>query len=223
MAYYVQPNSINVDLAPTDDDSVFEDQTLMGAGNFSLDGTDVVDGEWVSPDGFAHQLVITAAATETATATITGFYDIARHHPASITIAGPDATTAETSAYLAVITQVAYDGATVGNVKLGFVDEAIAIMPMDPGSNPSTIEYVVTGTVDFDIEDTTTQIHKRNARHPFSLSNAFNTWAWVSNSAGITASGNITLNSPVQAIRLKVNSYSTGAAVVLSAIQPINY
>lgn len=223
MAYYIQPNPINVDLADTDDDSVFQDQTLGGAGDFTLNGADVVSGEWITPDGFAHQLVLTCAADESArTVTVTGFYDLERHHPASITIAGVNATTAESTAYLAIITSVALDGATSGNIKLGFVDEAVAIMPLDPATDPSTIEYVVTGTISFDIEGTTTPIHKRNARHPFSLTNAFEDWNWVANSSALSSSGNLTLNSPVQAIRLKVNSYSSGAAVVLTAIQPVS-
>lgn len=221
MTTFSQVNQIDIDLADADDDNVFADQTLVGAGDFTLDGAGVTDGVWTSPDGFAHQISITSAADESArTATITGFYDIAKNHPASVTLAAVSIGTAETTAYLAVITSVAFDGATSGNVSMGIVDEAIAVVALDRSADPGTVQYVISGTAAFDIETTATPIHRRTAKHPYTLLYAMENWQWVGASTAISASGDLTLNSPTSAVRLKVTSYSSGARIYFNVIQP---
>lgn len=214
MTVTFQPNQIDIDLADPDDDSVFADQALGGAGDFTLDGADVSGGVWVSPDGFAHQLILTCAADESArTATVTGYYDINQEYPATITIAGSNASTTESTEYLAVITSVSFDGATTGNVKLGFVDEAIVFVGADPATRPITIQSVVTGTVNFDIQTTNTEYWKRTAQHPFTFLVSYEDVPFVSRSAAVTASAVLTLDGPVTGIRYLINSYSSGARI----------
>ena len=47
---------VKMDLADVDPNGVFENQTLGSAGNFNLNGIEVTNSEWVSPDGFAKKI-----------------------------------------------------------------------------------------------------------------------------------------------------------------------
>lgn len=203
----MRPIIIDLDLATVDPNSVFEDQTLGGAGNFTLDGADVTDGVWTSPDGFAHQISFESSANLSAlTFTITGYTDSKKHNLVTENVTGPNATTVESTGYFYAITQIASDGAVGTNVECGFVDEAVTdALPLDWRSGVASVNIDVTGTLDLTIQNTFDNIQNLDDLD-FNWQDAPST-----DLVNITSSVNEAYEGLPRALRVKVNSYSTGA------------
>jgi hypothetical protein len=200
----------NVDLDDVDPNGVFEDQTGTGAGDMTLNGAGVVDGEWITPDGFAKQVGFESAGNiASVTFTVAGFADEDRHFALSETVTGVNANTVETTNYFYVITGITRS-ATIGtNVEAGPVDEATTeIIPMNWRANNVSLLAEVTGTVNYTLQQTFDDVH--NTATP--------TWASVNSTdfVGATATKTGTLTTIPFATRLLINSYSSGAAVKLS-------
>lgn len=202
-------------MATVDPNSVFEDQTLGGAGNFTLDGVDVnADGEWVSPDGFAHQVSFESTGNLSgATFTITGYSDTLKNHLITEDVTGPNATTVESSKYFAVITQIASDGAVGTNCEAGFVDEAVTdpiTLDIKAKNFEVGIGATVTGTINFTLQ--------HSYDNPQDGAEAM-TWFDDGTISADTANAESNYTTHKRASRMKVNSYSTGAAVEVTWIQ----
>ncbi len=213
----MRPIYIDMDLDAVDANGVFEDQTLGGAGDFTLDGAGVTGGEWVSPDGFAKQIGFESAGNISAvTFTVTGYLDAAKHLLVTETLSGPNAGTVETSNYFHTITSIAADGAVGTNTEAGPVDEAVSqIIPLNTYGGPVSVTVELTGTGDYSIEHTGSDITDASLS-PFN---------WVdsndSNIVGATTDQFATIASPSRAIRLKVNSYSTNARLQCTINQTV--
>jgi len=202
-----RPLIIDLDLADADVNSVFEDQTLVGAGNFSLDGVDVADGVWTSPDGFAHQISFESSANLSAlTFTITGYTDSTKHNLVTEDVTGPNANTVESTGYFYEITQIASDGAVGTNCECGFVDEAVTdAIPLNWRGGIASINVDVTGTLDLTVQNTFDDIQN--------LSDLDFNWqdSPATDLVNISASINEAYEGLPRALRVKVNSYSSGA------------
>ena len=203
----MRPIIIDVDLDDVDANGVFEDQTLGGAGDFSLDGAGVVSGEWITPDGFAKQIGFESTGNISGvTFTVNGFADIDRHVALSETLSGPNNNTVETSNYFYVITSIAADGAVATNTEAGPVDEAVTVpIPLNWRGGVASVNLDITGTIDITIQNTFDDITN--------LSDLAFNWqdSPSSNLVNATASTNDAYEGLPRAIRAKVNSYSTGA------------
>ena len=135
---------INMDLADVDDDGVFQNQTLGGAGNFTLNGAGVTSGEWVTPDLFAKKIGFTSTGNISGVNfTVSGYQDKNKTIAISETIAGPNNNTVETTNYFYSIQSISANGAVGTNTKAGPVDEAISqIIPIKRDSwKSSVVEY----------------------------------------------------------------------------------
>jgi len=211
----MRPIRINVDLDAVDANGVFEDQTLGGAGDFTLNGSGVTSGEWITPDGFAKQIGFESTGNISAvTFTVNGFEDVERKKAITETLSGPNNNTVETSNYFYVITSIAADGAVGTNTEAGPVDEAVtATIPLNTRGGDVGLTCYVTGTVNYTIEYTSDDVQTA-AEYPYQ---------WINHddsslvNATATQSGNF-LIAPI-ACRLKINSYSTGAAVQFNIFQ----
>lgn len=208
----MKPIQVNVDLATVDVNGIFENQTTAGAGAISLDGAEVTGGEWITPDGYAHQIAIDSAGDISGvTFTVVGFQDSARHVPLSEDITGVTTTAVESSNYFAVITGITVDGAVGSNAFAGVVDEAVSqIIPMNWRADNVSLNTSVTGTVNYTLQHTFDDVQDID-EHPY-------TWNSIDDSNFVTATAAQTgnLNTVPRGLRMVINSYSTGAAVELS-------
>ena len=207
---------IDMDLADVDDDGVFQNQTLGGAGNFTLNGAGVSSGEWVTPDLFAKQIGFASTGNISAvTFTVSGYLDKNKTILISEALAGPNNNTVETTNYFYSIQSIAASGAVGTNTKAGPVDEAVSqIIPIartnsDRNERQVGLTFIVTGTINYTVQQTNDNVQSLTDR-------TFN-WLDSDDSAvvGATASKNSNYIAIPEAMRVKINSYSSGAELLI--------
>lgn len=207
---------IDMDLADVDDDGIFQNQTLGGSGNFTLNGAGVVNGQWVTPDLFAKQIGFASTGNISAVIfTVSGYEDKNKTIPITETIAGPNNNTVETTNYFYSIQSISASGAVGTNTKAGPVDEAVSqIIPIkrtnsDRNERQVGLTFIVTGTINYTVQQTSDDVQSLTDR-------TFN-WLDSDDSAvvGATTSKNSNYIALPQAMRVKINSYSSGAALLI--------
>lgn len=110
-------------LSPVSDaDGIAASQTPGGAGNLTLDGALASSGKVTLSN--AHIVAITSDANDSGnifTVTGTDSRDVA----ITEAVTGPNTTTVQSSKYFKTITQIAIDGAGVGNITVGTNGESV--------------------------------------------------------------------------------------------------
>ena len=211
----MRPIRTNVDLSTVDTNGIFEAQTLGGAGEVTLDGAEVTAGVWTALDGLAHQIGINCTADiNTVVFTITGFRDSAGIIPITDTITGINNSTVESTEYFYSITSIAADAAVGTNIIGGAVDEAISrTIPLNWRGGVTSVNLDFTGTANVTVQQTFDDVQDLDDL----------TYTWQDSPSGnlvnATANTNDAYEGLPTALRLKVNSYSTGAAVLMTIIQ----
>jgi len=166
-------------------------------------------------DGLAHQLNITSAANLSGiTFTITG--TDADGVTQTEAIAGPNATTIETTNYFLTVSSVAIS-ATLGanTVDIGWVDEFVTpSLRLDTYRNYVGAEVIVTGTIDYTVQATLSDMRIRS-EGAFQWSDCVDAEIDL---IAITAGVQWAFEPIPQAMRLKANSYSSGAVLNLYAV-----
>ena len=207
---------VNMDLADVDPNGVFEDQTLGSAGNFNLNGIGVANSEWVSPDGFAKKIGFTSSGNiSSVNFVISGYEDKNKTIAISETIAGPNNNTVETTNYFYSIQTISASGAVATNVEAGSVDEAISqIIPIkrtfsDRNERITGLTFIKTGTINYTVQQTNDNVQSLTDR----------TFNWLnsddSNVVNATTSKNSNYVTMPMAMRVKINSYSSGAELLI--------
>lgn len=199
----------DIDPIDVDRDGIAEAQQLGGSGNLTLNGVlcdvgtalrfDIGDSY---SDGIAGvQIGIYSAGNISArTFTVTGLDQDGNSITESI--AGPNATTTESTKYYSRITNIASDGAVASDVEVGTVDEVCTVTyPLNWRSpNAATVAVsALTGTLAYDIDETFDDI----------LANGTASVNW--NTRQLTEDASETLAVHATGVRLKVTSYSSGA------------
>ena len=203
-------------MADVDDDGVFQNQTLGGAGSFTLNGAGVTSGQWVTPDLFAKQIGFASTGNISGVNfTISGYEDRNKTILISETIAGPNNNTVETTNYFYSIQSISASGAVGTNTKAGPVDEAISqIIPIkrsysDKSERQVGLTFIVTGTINYTVQQTNDDVQSLTDR----------TFNWLdtddTNVVSATASKNSNYIAIPQAMRVKINSYSSGAELLI--------
>lgn len=211
----MRPIYIDIDLADVDDNGIFENQTLVGAGDLTLDGAEIVNGEWVTPDGFAKKIGIACAGdVNTVTFTITGYSDISKHNLITDTITGVNANTVESSKYFYYITSIAADAAVGTDVYGGSVDEAMtAALAPNWRNGVLSVSADVTGAVDATVQQTFSDI-----QNPDDLDFNWQNFP-EADLVGFTTSQQDAYSGIPRAVRVVINSYSSGARIELTLQQ----
>jgi hypothetical protein len=165
----------------------------------------------VSGDSLAHQVSIrNDSATDHSgkTVTLVGTDHLGRALTEVVT--GPaGSATVESSGYFLTLTS-ATPSATIGadTFDIGWVDEFVTpTIALDWRSGIGSLEIVITGTINIDLDSSNSD-----------LQNSTDSASWfvdTSTNAGVTASKWITFNASPRFIRVKANSYSSGATVKL--------
>lgn len=169
-------------------------------------------------DGLAHQVSIrNDSATDHSGKTVT----LVGTNPdgAALTevVTGPaGSATVESAGYFLTLTS-ATPSATIGadTFDIGWVDEVLSnTIPLNWRSeNGATLSVVVTGTIDFSIEETFQDVLSKDVV-PYT-----NTWAAITALATKTANTTSTSTAGATAVRIKINSYDSGGAVTMSRNQ----
>lgn len=164
-----------------------------------------------SGDSLAHQVSIrNDSATDHSgkTVTLVGTDHLGRALTEVVT--GPaGSATVESSGYFLTLTS-ATPSATIGadTFDIGWVDEFVTpAIALDWRSGIGSLEIVITGTINIDLDSSNSDIQ-----------NSTDAASWLvdtSTNAGVTASKWITFNANPRFIRVKANSYSSGATVKL--------
>lgn len=203
----MRPHEFDIDLDAVDADGIAQSQTPGAAGNLTLNGAlgTTLD--------YARQIGITSAGNDSGrTFTITGTDADGKTLVEAVT--GPNATTVESVGYFKTITTIAVDAATAGAITVGTVDEAASHMfPLD-FYNPyaATVSVDVTGTIDFTVQQTFDNVFTSDA--------SAIRWENVTALAAKTADTTAQIAPQARAVRVIVNSYSSGAelqALVVTA------
>ena len=205
---------IDMDLADVADNGVFLNQTRGGASDFNLNGAGVVNGEWVTPDLFAKQIGFASTGNISGVNfTVSGYQDKNKTIAISETIAGPNNNTVETTNYFYSIQSIFASGAVGTNTKAGPVDEAISqIIPIartnsDRNERQVGLTFIVTGTINYTVQQTNDDVQ--------SLTDRTFDWLDQDDSALVNATTSKNGNYIVvpQAMRVRIDSYSSGAAL----------
>lgn len=191
----MRPNVIDIDVA--DASTTGFATGLTGAGPFTtFDAT-------TPTDGLAHQVSLTSTANlGSINMTIVG--TDANGVALTETRAGPNNNTVETTAYFKTISSITAASTLGGNtMDVGWVDEVVShTYPIDYRSNNQcNIHVDVTGTIDFTVDQTFANI----------LAGETAVWTDITALADKTADTSSVAAAGATAIRLTVNSYSSGA------------
>lgn len=166
-------------------------------------------------DDLAHQLNFTSSADiSDHTFTVVGTDENGVAQTEVVT--GPNNTTVESTSYFLTVTSITPD-ATLGSdeVDIGWVDEFVTpTLAINYHASEVSLRTVVTGTINYDMEQTFDSMRIANDGTPFEWSTSTDT-----DLDGATTSQISVLDKPVTGIRLKANSYSSGASIDLYVVQ----
>lgn len=203
--------NVLLDLADVDTDGLADG--LTGAGPWTTADFEAS----APPDGLAHQLNLTSPDNiSDLTITVTG--TDADDNVIEEDVTGPNAATVETTKYFKTLTGVAAS-ATLGaeTLDIGWVDEVVSRtfkLNYDSAVPAGLYRAIVTGTIDFDVEFFVADPGRYNEQGAIpsvvdtDLDGETATVLAYIEEMGYTG------------FRIKVNSYSSGAAVRLLASQP---
>lgn len=207
--------SITLDLADVDDDSVCASQDSSGA-SLTLNGADVTSGVWTADDGLPHLILITDTGTDdqrTATFTFTGTDQ--NNQALTEAIAGPNSgATAATTKYFKTVTSITItSGVATATAKVGTqaANGAAALYTMLNRYTTVGARVVcdINGTINFTVQECFEDIRGGVAPN----------WIAITALATKTADTVGQASSGATAIRVVVNSYSSGADVTARVVQ----
>lgn len=178
--------------------------SIGGSGSLSLLSTS-------TSDSMGHKIIITSAGNDSGlTFTVSGTDVDGRTVSESIT--GPNTTTATSTNYYASDLAISVDGASAGNVSIGWDDEAVSKQLIGECYAESSTTYVqATGTVNY-----TVQFCNQKTK----LFDLASSPAWQAHTdtdvVTATADASGSANVPVCAYRVVVNSYSSTPSLYAS-------
>jgi len=167
-----------------------------------------------SGDSLAHQVSIrNDSVTDHSDKTVLLVGTDADGKAISESVTGPGTSaTVESTLYFMTLTS-ATPSATIGadTFDIGWVDEFVTkTIPLDWRGGPSTLRITVGGTINFDIEQTLSDIQ---------FATSFNWFVGDSAQDDETASLTAAWTVAPKAIRIKANSYSSGATLTADYVQ----
>ncbi len=172
-------------------------------------------------DGLAHQVSLTSGANLGAiNITITG--TDADGRAVTETRAGPAANTVETTTFFKTVTTISAASTLAANtMDVGWVDEAVSqTIPVEwyLTGGKMTAQVKLTGTANFDIEETNSDL-----RATYSPPPSQDSFFWQNDANFTNKSASLTAELAIlcRAVRLAINSYSSGAVLELGLVAPL--
>ena len=211
---------IYLDIDPADANLTGYLSNATGAGPFTMTTTN-------SGDNLAHQVSIrNDSATDLSGSTFTLTGTDADGRAITEAVAGPTASaTVESAKYFLTFTSATVDVSLAADtVDFGWVDEfATQTIPLEAYStSPAVVQVVVTGTINYDVEETYDNVFSTLAPDGSTWDEQADfTWVNSGNFAGATTTLDAELtNRGVRAMRVVVNSYTNTAELKVSIISP---
>ena len=201
---------ISLSFSPADDDTNGYGATLSGTAGAAFTLTANNAG-----DSMAHLVIITPSGSVTGNYTLTG--TDADGHAQTETLATSTTNAVTSTKYYKTLTEVlAPSGIGAETVDIGWTDDIVSkTIPLDSRANPFSVGIGVdiTGTINYTIQHTFASILA-----PGSIPS---TEKWFNHSSltGQTADANGNYAFNCQAMRLLINSMSSGATVTLEVVQ----
>lgn len=201
----MRPNVIDIDVA---------DASLTGFAS-NVTGASFTITTTATSDGLAHQVSIrNDSVTDHSGKTVTLVGTDANDAALTEVVTAPGVSaTVESTYYFKTLTS-ATPSATIGadTFDIGWVDEvASQIYPCDYGSqNPIAITVDVTGTINYTVQQTFADV----------LAGTAPVWSSITALAAQTTDVSSTATAGATAIRVIVNSYSSGAELQMYTSQP---
>lgn len=202
---------------PTAEDlSFFADDISDTSLSFILTETDIPDG---LTQRIAHRIQIsnnTATDHSGKTLTIVGTDEEGKTLTETLAAPGPIGFPATTIGYFKTSEDPTIDVTIAADTfNFGFVDEFVsAPYPLDTFFLRSAVGVIVTGTINYDIEFTFSQVFRNEKVN----------WGWHTNTSleGQATDISQALEKNIHALRFKANSYSAGATARFEIIQTYN-
>lgn len=209
----MRPKEFDFDPINVDPDGLVETITPVGAGAITLDGA-LTSGGAATLD-YARRLNITSDGVDSGvTFTVTGTDQDLKTLVEVIT--GPSTATVESTGYFKTVSSIVISGAGTGNITIGTVDEISSqTIPIDYTSDTAAaISVDVSGTIDFTVQETYSNVQETL------LASQSARWLDLTALADKTVDTNSTATKGAVALRLVVNSYSSGAEIQMNLVQP---
>lgn len=169
-----------------------------------------------SGDSIAHQISVrNDSVTDHSGKTIAlvGTDENGKAQAETLTAPGTSATVESTKYWLTLTS--ATPSATIGadTFDIGWVDEFVTpTLAINHRGDNAALNVFVSGTINYDIQQTFDDIQTKTTAFNWAVDNA-------ATQAGVTATTSVLYSAHPKGVRLKVNSYSTGATLTLSYTQ----
>ena len=219
----MKPYVFDIDPANVDPDGLADGNSSAGA-TLTLDGALTSGGTFTSADGLAHRIsILDLGADDQSGATYSLVGTDGDGLPQTEDITGPtaSATVESTKYWLTIEATPAIASPVAGStVDVGTVDEIVTeTLPMNYRAHEAaTYATDVTGTVNFDVQETLDEVHLlTSAGVPIPPSTL--NWISLTSMTGDTASDKQIGVSHSTACRLVINSYTDTAEIELTAYQ----
>lgn len=207
---------VYLSFTPATNTSTFFATGLTGAGpwttaDFTTDSTG---------DNLAHLIDLTSTA-DLSGITLTVAGTDADGNSISEAVTGPNIATVSTTKFFKTLTSITASSTLGANtLDIGMNDGAVSrTIPLEQYLQGSLthVQVDISGTINFDIEDTLSALHATPNSPP-----AQDSFLWVNdaNFTGKTADIQASLAVLARAIRLSVNSYTAGATIALGVVTP---
>lgn len=210
----------DIDPADVDADGIAESQTPAagGAQNLTLDGALISGGVFTDAAG-GRQIAIASDGNDSArTFTVTGTDPDGYALTEAVT--GPNIATVESAEYFKTVTSITVDDDTAGAITVGTVDELVTqTIPINwRADTAAALNVNVTDTIDFTVQQTFDNVLRGGLPNQSAYQNA--QWIDIAALADKTADTTSTSTLGATAVRLMINSYSSGAEVQMNVNQP---
>lgn len=213
--------TITIALAAASANKICLSQTPSGAGALTLNGAAVSGG--VATLDAQRQVLFTFAADESAhTFVVTGTNGSGITQ--SETVAGTNGSTAVTVYYYKTITSITISAAATGAMTVGTNGVAASIpyvVDRFISATNITAAVVVTGTISYSVE-----VSYDDLAPTWNDVSTVPTWFAPPNTSNLTTQTTNkadVINMPVCMVRLKINSFSTGATATLTINVPMKF
>ena len=198
-----------IDPDAVDPNGIFTVDTVTGTAPIVLTLAGALVSDGVATMDLAHRIaIISSGADSGITFTVVG--TDADNRAITEVITGGATATVESVAYFKTITSITASGAAAANVTIGTVDKLVSnTIPLNHYAHDAATVSIekVTGTIDFSIEETFSDIWDSTA-YVFRAASA-------ATLTTITAAAFMNMDNHATGIRFVANSYTTGADVTI--------
>lgn len=201
----------DVDPDNVDADGIAVTQTATGAGSLTLTATGGLTLD------YGHQIGITNTGDNTSVSFVVTGTD-PDGYSLTETVAGVSDAVAESTEYFKTVSSVTNSAAITGGAAVGTVDELVSkTIPINWRSDvAATVNVDVTAMINWTLEETFDDVQRPGQADQSAYQNS----QWLAVATSGAADNTLQTTLGATAIRLKVNSFTTGGELQFNVMQP---